>query len=47
MNKKLYWTDVYDDDIEVFDPLTNYRKVLFETDRRSRLGGIVIDPSTR
>ena len=43
----VYWTDLYDDDIEVFDPLTNYRKVLFETGHRSRPRGIVVDPSTR
>ena len=47
VNKKLYWTDLEDDDIEVFDPDTNYRKVLFETGRGSQPRGIVVDPSTR
>ena len=47
VNKKLYWTDLADDDIEVFDPDTNYRKVLFKTGSQSQPRGIVVDPSTR
>ena len=47
MNKKLYWTDLTDDDIEVFDPVTKYRKVLFETGSRSQPRAIVVDPSIR
>ena len=47
MNKKLYWTDQLDDDIEVFDLDTNYRKVLFENGVGSEPRAIVVDPSTR
>ena len=47
VNKKLYWTDLTDDEIEVFDPDTNYRKVLIETGPGSQPRAIVVDPSTR
>lgn len=47
VNEKLYWTDVCDDDIEVFDPATGYRKVLIETGSGSDPRGIALDPTTR
>ena len=31
VNKKLYWTDADDNDIEVIDPVTNHRKLLIST----------------
>ena len=47
VNEKLYWTDPCDDDIEVFDPATGYRKILIETGSGSDPRGIVLDPTTR
>lgn len=47
VNEKLYWTDGCDDDIEVFDPKTGYRKVLIQTGPDSNPRGIVLDPTTR
>lgn len=46
VNEKLYWTDNCDDDIEVFDPATGYRRILIETGL-SNPTSIVVDPGTR
>lgn len=47
VNEMLYWIDACDKDIEVFDPRTGYRKVLFQTGPDSDPRGIVVDPTTR
>lgn len=46
INEKLYWTDYCDQDIEVYDPITNYRTVLFNTNI-SEPHTIVVDPTTK
>ena len=47
MNQKLYWTDPCGDDIEVYDPLTRQRRVLYNNaDGIRNPAGIVIDPGT-
>ena len=46
VNEKLYWTDNCDDDIEVYDPATGYRRVLIETGL-SIPTNIVVDPGNR
>ena len=47
INQKLYWTDIHDDDIEVFDPITGHRRVLFNSsDGLIYPWGIVTDPTT-
>ena len=46
VNEKLYWTDNCDDDIEVYDPVTGYRRILIETGLNNPTS-IVVDPSTR
>ena len=43
ISQKLYWTDYCDDDIEVYDPTSGARRVLFDLDLESPYG-IVIDP---
>ena len=45
MNQKLYWTDYCDDDIEVYDPVTRVRRVLFDVDL-TEPRAIVVDPTT-
>ena len=40
---KLYWTDYCDDDIEVYDPTSGARKILFDLDLESPYS-IVVDP---
>ena len=45
INQKIYWTDYCDDEIEVYDPLTSYRRVLFDTGL-SNPYAIVVDPTT-
>lgn len=45
MNEKVYWTDSCDDEIEVYDPATQQRRVLTSTG--SNPIGIVVDPGTR
>ena len=47
VNKKLYWTDAEDRDLEVYDPITGCRKVLIQNGADSRPRAIVLDPSTR
>ena len=43
ISQKLYWTDYCDDDIEVYDPTSGARKVLFDLDLDSPYS-LVIDP---
>lgn len=45
VNQKLYWTDNCDDDIEVYDPSTQVRRVLFDVNI-FELHAIVVDPTT-
>ena len=45
INKKLYWTDYCNDDIVVYDPATQARKVLIDLDLIEPRA-IVIDPTT-
>ena len=45
VNQKLYWTDLCDDDIEVYDPTTQVRRVLFDVDI-TEPWAIVVDPTT-
>ena len=47
VNKKLYWTDDGDKDLEVYDPFTRCRKVLFQFEPTSHPRAIVLDPDTR
>ena len=47
VNKKLYWTDAEDEDIEVMDPANGYRTVLISTGTGSTPRAIVVDPATR
>ena len=44
VNRKLYWTDATDNDIEVLDPLTTQRKVLLSTGNGTDPWAIVVDP---
>ena len=44
VNRKLYWTDATDNDIEVLDPLTAQRKVLLSTGNGTDPWVIVVDP---
>lgn len=46
VNEKLYWTDGCDDDIEVYDPSTGDRRVLFQMSSSSYTLAIVVDPGT-
>ena len=45
VNQKLYWTDYCNDDIEVYDPETQVRRVLFDVGL-SEPHSIVVDPTT-
>lgn len=47
VNEKLYWTDYCDDDIEVYEQSTGYRKVLINTGSNTSPKDIIVDPSTR
>ena len=44
INKKIYWTDYCQDEIEVYDPVSNYRRVLTSTGTSPY--SIVVDPGT-
>lgn len=44
VNEKLYWTDSCQDHIEVYDPVTLYRRVLITTGTNPF--AIIVDPST-
>ena len=47
VNQKVYWTDSCASDIEVYDPATMYRRVLFNSTNGVRNpSGMVIDPGT-
>lgn len=47
INEKLYWTDLCASDVEVYDPTTTYRRVLFNsTTGVLNPHGIVVDPTT-
>ncbi len=45
INQKLYWTDYCNDDIEVYDPESRVRRVLFDVNL-SEPHAIVVDPTT-
>lgn len=45
VNQKLYWTDYCDDDIEIYDPSTGVRRVLFDVGLTEPYA-IVVDPTT-
>lgn len=47
VGEKLYWTDECNNEIEVYDPATQNRKVLIDTGSSSNPRGIVVDPGTR
>ena len=48
VNQKLYWTDPCASDIEVYDPETRYRRILYNSaDGLREPSGIVVDPTTR
>ena len=46
VSEKLYWTDYCQDDIEVYDPSSGHRTVLFNTEL-SQPRAIVVDPTTK
>lgn len=47
VNHKLYWTDRCLSDIEVYDPTTGYRKILFSSTAEIRNPhGILVDPTS-
>ena len=48
INEKMYWTDSCARDIEVYDPATAYRRVLFNSSTAGSVNprGIVVDPTT-
>ena len=45
VNRKLYWTDYCDNDIEVYDPVTRVRRILFDSGLTDPYS-IVVDPTT-
>ena len=47
VNKKLYWTDAADKDIEVIDPLTFHRKLLISTGNTTIPRAIIVDPRNK
>ena len=47
VNKKLYWTDAGDRDLEVYDPRTGFRKVIFQFGATALPRAIIVDPSTK
>jgi len=47
VNRKLYWTDAVDRDIEVIDPLSGQRKRLVSTGSTTTPRAIVVDPRNR
>ena len=47
INQKLYWADAGQSDIEVLDPNTGFRKVLFNSaDGLRNPSGLIADPTT-
>ena len=47
VNEMLYWSDACNDDIEVYDPKTGYRRELIHTGSTSNPRQIVLDPINR
>lgn len=47
INEKIYWTDAELRHIEVYEPSTEYRKVLLDTGDAAIPRAIVVDPRTR
>ena len=47
VNRKLYWTDAVDKDIEVIDLVTTHRKLLVSTGNTTIPRAIVVDPRNR
>ena len=45
--KKIYWTDADERDVEVLDPASGNRKILFRNDPGSIPRAIALDPTTR
>jgi len=45
VNEKIYWTDNCQDEIEVFDPTTLYRRRLTSTGTNPY--AVIVDPSNR
>ena len=45
INEKLYWADASTDRIEVYDPTTRNRKLLFNTGLNTNPADIIIDPN--
>ena len=44
VNEKLYWSDACQDEIEVYDPVTRYRRRLTSTGTNPI--AVIVDPST-
>ena len=44
INEKLYWTDSNLRKIEVYDPVTEDRKLLFNTGSNTNPADIILDP---
>ena len=44
---KLYWTDSREYDLEMYDPQTKERKLLFQNGPKSRPRAIVLDSNAR
>ena len=47
VNRKLYWTDAEDKDIEVIDALNGQRKLLVSMENTTIPRAIVVDPKNR
>jgi len=47
VNRKLYWTDADDNDIEVIDPVTTHRKLLISTGNTTTPRALVLDPQNK
>ena len=45
INEKLYWTDACKNTIEVYDPASGYRRILFYSETSDNRD-IVVDPTT-
>lgn len=45
VNKRMYWTDVFNKEIRVYDPLTNIQQTVIHTGHRFGLNSIVVDPN--
>ena len=47
VNKKLYWTDAEDKDIEVYDAVHQHRKKLIQKGPTAKPRAIVLDPANK